>query len=54
MCYLGDDDIETDVTHRLAILEEILYILRNDVFEVPGVEDSDDARVSTPGFQRSV
>ena len=32
-CYLGDDDIETDVTHRLAILEEILYILRNDVFE---------------------
>ena len=28
-CYLGDDDIETDVNHRLMILEEILFILRN-------------------------
>lgn len=27
-CYLGDDDIETDVNHRLAILEEVLSILR--------------------------
>ena len=28
-CYLGDDDIEADVNHRLMILEEVLYILRN-------------------------
>ncbi|KAL9190681.1 hypothetical protein ACHAXT_000387 [Thalassiosira profunda] len=32
-CYLGDDDIESDVNHRLAIFEEVLYILRNDVFQ---------------------
>ena len=27
-CYLGSDDIETDVDHRLAIVEEVLYTLR--------------------------
>ncbi len=27
-CYLGDDDIETDVHHRLAIFEDTLSILR--------------------------
>ena len=27
-CYLGDDDIESDVNHRLAIFEEVLFILR--------------------------
>ena len=31
--YLGDDDVERDMNHRLAILEEVLYILRNDVFD---------------------
>ncbi len=32
-CYLGDDDIESDINHRLAILEEVLFVLRNDVFK---------------------
>ena len=27
-CYLGSDDIESDVNHRLAILEEVLSTLR--------------------------
>ncbi|KAL7530885.1 hypothetical protein ACHAXR_003730 [Thalassiosira sp. AJA248-18] len=38
-CYLGSDDIESDVNHRLAILEEVLGILRNDVFmEEPEID----------------
>ena len=32
-CYLGDDDVEQDMNHRLKILEEVLSILRNDVFD---------------------
>ncbi|KAL7548251.1 hypothetical protein ACHAWF_011545 [Thalassiosira exigua] len=40
-CYLGDDDIESDVSHRLSILEEILFILRNDVFQEEPEVDRD-------------
>lgn len=32
-CYLGNDDIETDVNRRLAIFADVLRILRNDVFK---------------------
>ena len=31
-CYLGNDDIGEDLNHRLAILEEVLYILRQVFF----------------------
>ena len=31
-CYLGNDDIEADVNHRLGILEEVLFTLRCVMF----------------------
>ena len=38
-CYLGNNDIETDVNHRLAIIEDVLSTLRNDVFtEEPEID----------------
>jgi len=40
-CYLGDDDIETDINHRLAIIEEVLYILRHDRFQEEPEVDRD-------------
>ena len=38
-CYLGNDDLETDINHRLAIIEDVLTTLRNDVFaEEPEID----------------
>ncbi|KAL3805874.1 hypothetical protein HJC23_007835 [Cyclotella cryptica] len=32
-CYLGNEDVEKDVNHRLAILADVLRTLHNDVFK---------------------
>lgn len=38
-CYLGNDDMETDINQRLAILEDVLRTLQNDVFtEEPEID----------------
>jgi hypothetical protein len=32
-CYLGNEDVEKDVNHRLAIIADVLRTLRDDVFK---------------------